>query len=210
MKAFKELSISFDSSNEAETALNLIKSKCVFSPFIYSDSIQREYNRRDITYIRVELPSVPVALMAFICESKKIRLLNIFPYKYSADSIDIKTYNQIVDKFNENITLKLFDQKCITVSSGVLDLLVIIPRSYEYLYRWVTLSSSTSPWGHPMDRERWFKLIVSLVKENETLNPYDLERWLVEEQKWSYDITEEASLRLEENVELLKYFIDQN
>lgn len=75
------------------------------------------------------------------------------------------------------------------------------------LETWESQCNKTSPFAHPMDRERWMNFITFLHKDEIELSIDDFSQWLSEDKKWPIGLNmqiNELTESLEYSLELLK------
>ena len=80
-------------------------------------------------------------------------------------------------------------------------------ETYKNLKRFSGAANKSTGSSHPCDQERWFAFIISVLRNDEKLDPSQLERWLVEEEGWHYDIASELAIEYEQGLSLLNYFV---
>ncbi|MBL8215733.1 MAG: hypothetical protein JNK87_33735 [Bryobacterales bacterium] len=62
---------------------------------------------------------------------------------------------------------------------------------------------------HHNDRQRWYEFVSAAYREKATLTPEMLERWLVEEERWSQERAYELAQEYQRALGLLNVFESQ-
>lgn len=148
------------------------------------------------------------ALIAFAKKDHKIiYIANIVPKEIGELSRD--QYNVILMEFYNNFLKPLCEKHSIRVeitsdNQSIEDW--VSEGTYKKLKRFSGAANKSTGSSHPCDQERWFAFIISVLQNNEKLDPGQLERWLVEEEGWHYDIASDLAIEYEQGLALLTYY----
>lgn len=209
MKKYKDLVIHIGTDSQAIEALVQVEDYCIEAPFEYSEEIEKRYMPDDkMAHILVRLPRMPQAVLLLWANEGKLKVINVVPNDNKVFKLTKDQYNHIVDEFEQQIILPLFDGKYeIEKSKDELTVKDIIPLSFDSLYRWVSCPGAPdNPFIHPNDLELWFEFLCQLRRTGEQLSSGDLELWLREDMKWSDEVVEDTIIRYETEIELLDYY----
>ena len=212
MKKYKDLTIYIGTEALAMEALAQVEKSCNKKTFEYSEEIEKRYMPDDkMAHILVSLPSMPQAVLLLWANDGKLKVINVVPNDNKIFKLTIDQYNHVVDEFEQQIILPLFDGKYeIEKSKDDLTVKDIIPLSFDSLTSCVSCPGAPdNPFIHPNDLELWFEFLCQLRRTGEYLSSGDLELWLRETIKWPDEVVEDTIIRYETETELLDYY-DRN
>ena len=140
-------------------------------------------------------------------DANTLYVVNIVPRKVGELTFD--QYNAVLMEFYEKFVIPLTTELDIDVSltkdqQSIEDW--ISSESATKLKRFSVLANKSTGSSHPLDQERWFDFIISVVRNDEDLYPDRLKRWLIEEEGWHEDMVVELAIEYEQNIALLKYY----
>lgn len=139
----------------------------------------------------------------------QLSVVNIVPLDKSELKYD--EYNSILIDFYE-----LFIKPVATE----LGIKVILSKDDETIDDWISeesakrlrtfsgLANKSTGSSHPMDKNKWFDFIISMLNNGETIDTHHFQRWLVGE-GWSADKALELAIEYEQGLSLLKYYRGQ-
>ena len=148
------------------------------------------------------------ALVAFARKNQQIvYIANIVPREFGSLTKD--QYNTIIIKFYEKFLSQICDKLSIQAeitsdNQSMQDW--VSEETYKKIKSFSGAANKSTGSSHPCDQERWFAFIVSVFRKNEKLDPSQLERWLVEDEGWHYDIASDLAIEYEQGLALLGYF----
>jgi hypothetical protein len=116
-------------------------------------------------------------------------------------------HNAIVAEFHDALALPAATRAGVKVELGATDQRIEEFLSPETVANLRALPSQ--PWMHPADRERWYRFLSTAHREGAPLSPSTLERWLIEEAKWSEDDAIELAMEYEDARDLLTVYDSQ-
>ena len=209
MIKFKDLIIHCDSEEQALEELVAIERYCNKGNFRYDEEVEKMYEQNDeLAHILCTLPNTPQAIVLVYSSRSSLSVINIVPFKHSTSQLTHDEYNRIIDAFHAEVVLPLFGGKHrVYVSPAEVSVEDTIPKSFEYLNRWVKCPGApNSPFSHPNDLHRWFDFLIALSDNSETLSSGDLEQWLIEDMKWDEDVVNDTLIRYETEIDLLEYY----
>lgn len=154
--------------------------------------------------------TLEAASVAFARKNDEIvYIANIVPREFGKLSED--QYNSILVDFHERCLLPICAKHSVLVdvtqdNQGMEDW--VSGDTYKKLKSFSGAANKSTGSGHPCDETRWFSFIVSVVRKNEKLDPSQLQKWLIEEEKWPQDIASDLATEYEQGISLLKYFIE--
>ncbi|MGH7812643.1 MAG: hypothetical protein ACREQI_01390 [Candidatus Binataceae bacterium] len=118
-------------------------------------------------------------------------------------------YNYILREFNERFAKQAGDDLNIPIELSAPEQSLenwLSPQTAQSLRRFSHAANKSTGAGHPKDRERWCDFLIALHRANEDPDMGLLERWLVEEEKWSEDIVSRLMRQFEFGLDLLNRF----
>lgn len=148
------------------------------------------------------------ALIAFARKDQQIvYIANIVPREIGSLTKD--QYNTILIEFYEKFLSKICNKLSIKVeitsdNQSMQDW--VSNETYKKIKSFSGAANKSTGSSHPFDQERWFAFIVAVFRNNEKLDPDRLERWLVEDEGWHYDIASDLAIEYEQGLALLSYF----
>ena len=145
-------------------------------------------------------------VMSRFFKEDSISITNIVPMPESGTShIDCTTYNQMLDLFRANVFRYIKDEYGNEIVENSEDYTIqeIIPTSFDALNTWLNAYPLS---GHPLDTKRWNKFVVTLHESGEKLSSDDFEKYIKENYNWEEDTLSKFSIRLESELELLRYY----
>ena len=148
------------------------------------------------------------ALLALVQRSEDtFYVANIVPQKDS--ELTYNQYNAILAEFYEKFvapTVKDFglSVKITDDQQTIRDWISL--ESAEKLERFSKLANKSTGSSHPLDQERWFDFLVSVVENDDDFYPDRLERWLIEGDGWPPDMAQELAIKYEQGLALLRYY----
>ena len=143
-------------------------------------------------------------------EENFVKIINIVPdRKSNIVTLSIDQYNQVLDFFKEDVFIQIQEEYGNEINETPANYSIeeVIPKSSEYLKSWLDAHPLSD---HPYDQERWFKFLISLVDNDESLSLDDFAKYIKEYKNWNEEDIEKFELKLEEEIELLKYYKDGN
>jgi len=220
MKRYRDYSIKCNSSEEARALLETIVEKCKtdypnYQTMILKDEIKKsipsqELNKMNWIISNVkELPKSQIVLLNPDYENTKVSIVNIVPTKDSGYShLSEETYNKILEHFVEEVINDICTDNSkytIETNSEDYELEDLIPNSFKKLNTWINEFPLSS---HPLDRKRWFDFVISLHqnKDKEDFSITDFQKWIQETNNWNEEVVIDFSIKLEEQLELLKHY----
>ena len=209
MKKYKDLIIHFGTDAQAIEALVQVEDYCTKAPFEYSEEIEKRYMPDDkMAHILVNLPGIPQAVLLLWANEGKLKVINVVPNDDKVFKLTKNQYNFIVDEFEKQILLPLYDGRNeIEKSQDEVSISETIPQSFDALIRWTSCPGAPdSPFTHPKDLELWFEFLCQLRRTGESLSSGDLEIWLREDKDWPAEVVEDTIIRYETETELLDYY----
>ena len=150
------------------------------------------------------------ALIAFARKDNEIiYIANIVPREIS--ELTNEQYNMILSTFLNDFLRPICEKFSVKVdvTSGNQSMRDwVSEETYKKIRSFSVTANKSTGSAHPCDQERWFAFIVSVLRNNEKLDPTQLERWLVEEEGWHYDIASELAIEYEQGLSLLNYYVN--
>ena len=135
-------------------------------------------------------------------------LSHVLPLDDSPNPFKPDQFNAIADEFHTRFLRPLEEKGAIFILNfaGTIDLEVDLGSElYRKLSTFSAAANKSTGSCHPCDRERWFEFIVSFSRADVDLPTPTLQRWLIEEEKWSAKAADELALEFEFGVGLLKH-----
>lgn len=209
MIKFKDLIIYCDSETQALEELVAIERFCSKGNFRYDEEVEKMYEQNDeLAHILCTLPNTPQAIVLVYANQCTLSVINIVPFKHSTSQLTYDEYNRIIDAFFDEVVFPLFNDKHkIFVSPAVISIKDTIPKSFQFLERWVNCPGAPNyPFSHSNDLHLWFDFLIALSDNGETLSSGDLEQWLIEDMEWDEDVVNDTIIRYETEIDLLKYY----
>ena len=212
MKRFKDFIIKCCNEVTAIAELRNIEEACTIPEFKRDEEVEKMYEPDErVAHILVNIAHLPKAVMFIWADEGNVKLLNVVPFENSVSQLEVDQYNQMVDLFLEKIVEPIIGDRYLKeITSGEYSLKEIIPKSYDYLYKWSKCPGAPSaPFSHQLDLEKWFEFLCQLISNNESLSSGELEQWLREEARWSEGVIDKAILKYEEEIDLLDYYANR-
>lgn len=220
MKRYRDYSIKCNSSEEARALLETIVEKCKtdypnYQTMILKDEIKKsipsqELNKMNWIISNVKnLPKSQIVLLNPDYENTKVSIVNIVPTKDSGyRDLSEEKYNKILDHFTEEVIEDICRDNAkykIETNSEDYEFKDLIPNSFNKLNTWINAFPLSS---HPNDTKRWFDFVISLHQNNdeEDFSIIDFKKWIEETKKWNEEVIIDFSIKLEEQLDLLKYY----
>jgi len=209
MKVFKDLEIAVPESRRADFISRLEKGLPKgWKRDREAESRSRSHGEEEFTYIICNASSKRQSALVALAPKNKdtLHVSNIVPRKLSELAHD--QYNHILDEFAT---------KCVDPIAKQMNLKVKRSLDQETLESWVcqetaekfqkfsASANKSTGTAHPLDKERWYDFVNSIVRNKDPLDASTLRRWLVEDDGWPQDIAEEMAIEFEQEVGLLKY-----
>lgn len=212
MKRYRDLTLQCIDENEAMLVLSKIIDSCDKYPFIYDKKIEKQFafQSKGVVRIHAIVPNKPEAVIVVSASGSELKVLNIIPYNKSTIKISKDEYNQILERFYNDIVIHVsLNSKVVSTSFSEAEYTIesLIPLSIEEFLNWANCPEApNNPFSHPDDLKRWFDFVIAIVKNKERglLSSGDLEQWLVEN-KWTEDVIEETILYYEHDTYLINY-----
>ncbi len=208
MKRYKDITVAFASDEEVQRGLGIIKEKCSSGNFVFDEELEKQYTSdQKILHIIVRLPNSPKALLILRIGDCKLSVINVIPYQGAVEAIGKDEYNHIVDEFYSQVLRSLFKEDCLVITPEEISMKDLIPKTFDYLNNWAHCPGApNSPFGHQNDLYMWFTFLCELRRNHEELSSGNLEQWLREDILWENDVVEDAIIRYETEIDLLKYY----
>ena len=137
-------------------------------------------------------------------EPGELYIPNIVPA--GTEELSRKQYNRIVQAFYTEFAKEAARRAGVVAILGsdsveLEDLLSA--ETAQALQRFSALANKSTGSSHPLDKARWEKFLISAHVEKSALAPYELERWLVEEQEWPSNEATDLAVEYENAMSLL-------
>lgn len=132
---------------------------------------------------------------------------NVVPAE--AGRLTREQYNRIVQEFYEEFVKEAARKAGVRADLGRdrVELEDLLSKdTAQALRRFSGLANKSTGSSHPRDRIRWEEFVISAHREEATLAPDELARWLVEEQQWPSDQASDLAIEYEEAMSLLKAY----
>ena len=137
-------------------------------------------------------PATNADIQLFLCRTPdRVCVSNITPVEGSGATLSKNVYNQIIDKFYEEVNKLIskfdsFDDLNPTLTSDNADITEhISPEAAQLLDNFSFAANKYTGSAHSYDFERWAKFLIQVHKEkNASLDVNFLSNWLVEELEW--------------------------
>lgn len=146
--------------------------------------------------------------------NKTFSIINIVPYMADVHQLECDEYNEILDRFYNNVLSELVrsnsDIKDIVYTSGEYTIEEKMPNSYGLLKTFVDMCNRNSPLAHPNDLNRWYKFICSVVENEENFSSEIIERWLIEYAQFTIEEAGKLADNFIEGRDLLIYYKEHN
>ncbi len=210
MIKYADLYIKCDNSSQVESLKKAIITYCSQG---YALGFSLHSFDGDWLYLKKEAtihhPKVRLAICSL--EDNRLSLANIVPDDSTNDGLDKDQYNSIVDSFYNVIALPVCgaNYKIIKPNPDV-KLESLLPKSFQSLLFWERGIDRRSPFNHPLDLNRWFSFIYSIVSNQENLSVGDFQLWLHEDCGWSNRDAYSAAIRYESDLQLADYIITKH
>lgn len=158
-------------------------------------------------YERVPIDALPGALVWIDASGGGVRVTNITPL--SPGALSVEDYNAIVGELHAAML------PCAKAVSGAQVIYDdgedvfrgrLSPAAMLVLDAFASAANPAEAAAHPLDRERWTKVILSAHREGATLDGALLARWLREERGFGYDAAEALGAEYEHARELLRAY----
>ncbi len=159
-------------------------------------------------FICEEVGNRQESLLALMPRSQQeMYVSNIVPRKTTKLNYD--QYNEILREFCENFVKPVVEEMQLSVS---------LTQDDETLEDWISTDSAaklktfsdcankSTGSAHPLDKDRWYEFIISMVLNDDSLDSWSLKRWFVEEEDWHEEIANELAIEYEQQVGLLRYY----
>ena len=140
-------------------------------------------------------------------EPDELYVPNIVPA--GTERLTHEQYNRIVQEFYEEFVKEAAHKTGVRADLGreKVELEDLLSKdSAQALRRFSGLANKSTGSSHPRDRIRWEEFLISAHREESTLAPDELERWLIEEQQWPSDKASDLAIEYEEAMSLLKAY----
>jgi hypothetical protein len=140
-------------------------------------------------------------------EPNELYVPNIVPA--GTDRLSREQYNSIVQEFYEEFVKDAAHKTGVRAELGreKVELEDLLSKdTAQALRRFSGLANKSTGSSHPRDRTRWEEFLISAHREESTLAPDELERWLIEEQQWPSDKASDLAIEYEEAMSLLKAY----
>ena len=206
MKRFKDCAIFCNPGQSVRDLQNEVKVACInmgydveeYTSFSTSDTISVIFDKNELPISRL--------ILIVTTEENCIQVINIVPdSRAGIFSLDKDLYNRILDAFKDEIFVLISSRDGNPIVESKADYTIddIIPNSSEQLRRWLGGSPLS---GHSSDQRRWFDFLIALIENDEYLSLDDFSNFIKETYHWREEEIEKFELKLEEELELLKYY----
>lgn len=206
MKRYKDCSISCIPGQNLNDLECLIKEKSIEKSYRLEECTAfRNNDTFSILFDKNQYPICRIILLISF-EENSVKIINIVPdRKSNIVTLGIDQYNQVLDFFKEDIFVRIQEEYGNEINETTANYSIeeIIPKSSECLKSWLNAHPLS---GHPYDQERWFKFLISLVENDESLSLDDFAKYLKEYKNWNDEDIEKFELKLEEELALLEYY----
>ncbi len=135
------------------------------------------------------------------------KVVNIVPDR--RERLSYKEYNEILMKCNNECIKPCADMYNILceISGGEVELEDYMTKDAAKKLRvFSSLANKGTGSSHPSDQERWNDFICQVFTDKSENVQGILERWLIEEEKWHYEIASDLTIEFESGISLLEYY----
>lgn len=206
MKRYKDCELKCNHGQSTDVLLGVIAK--VSESKGYKISRYSSMGNNDTLAVYIKEQGFPYSrlVMSSFSNQDSISIINIVPMPESGTShIDCSIYNQILDIYRDDVFRfieEMYGNKIVENSEDY-TIQEIIPKSFKTLNTWLSAFPLS---GHPLDTKRWNAFVVSLHESGEELSLDDFEKYIKENYNWEEEVLSEFSLKLESELELLKYY----
>lgn len=129
----------------------------------------------------------PALVALYRRDARNFSVSNVVPREVSQLNVD--QYNRVLGDFHDEVLSRVQTDVPVVfwLDTDQLRLEDLLPADVmDYLRAFSAAANRSTGSSHPLDRERWFIFIVGLHRSGAAhkLTVDDLERWLVEVEKW--------------------------
>lgn len=214
MRKFTELVIESEEQNLIHLLENLKTANS--KQFVFEKKLSEEYaqnifvNDNQVACFRTTQKKHFDSKIWIVANNAKFRITNIVSNTIS--ELGIARYNQVMHDFFYDFVSKSLDERYKVYYSGeIIEMNGLISKAaYDALIKWESVCNKSNPIGHPSDEKLWFEFIKQIVKNGDKLTASDLEKWLIEDKKWSFPFLNEEISKLisyyEYSIDLLNYY----
>lgn len=206
MKRFKDCSLQCLPNQTAHNLLNVVRLVCD------ENGLGTQMYEGEYSYIIVKLiDSRNLVSNLVVCPNeaaKSVSIINIFPdHESSQKQLSVDEYNDILEKFKDVVflTIQRRDGNDIMESDSEYTMANALPKSYKKLQKWLNNYPLS---GHSFDLNRWYDFIISLFQNKEYVDPFAFREYLVKEYSWAENDAERYVSKCEEQLGLLKYYVE--
>jgi hypothetical protein len=140
----------------------------------------------------------PSANVFMFLLDETLRVTNIVPRQVS--QLTMYQYNFIVEELNDWIVGLGAAGMSVrsTITSDRLDIATLLgPEATTALKAFSSSANKNTGSSHPLDRDRWFKFLVSAHQHSAKIDTQTLYRWFTEEEKWPEDEADKLVIEFE-------------
>lgn len=168
---------------------------------------QRSGSSPDAVVFEYSGPAAPGAFVWLFDEPYGARVTNIVPR--TAGSLSYGEYNTIAESFVHDVLEPLAAHVAIRVDVGRAEASIddLLPPSVaRALRRFSDSANRATGAAHPQDAEKWDQFVILAYRNREqaSIAPSTLRRWLVEDERWPDEQAYELSLEYETGLRLLE------
>ncbi len=152
-----------------------------------------------------ELPSARLWL-AFK-EQDKLYVSNIVPI--DVNKLSQEQYNSILKKFSDDLAeIQILEPNFkISLETDEKDVENFFSaETAKKLSSFSIAANKSTGSSHPLDRERWLDFVISAAEEDSKISPSELERLLIQNEKWPPEVADSLSTEYSLAVEVLKAY----
>ena len=150
----------------------------------------------------------PALVAVYRRDALNFYVSNVVPRE--SNQLSVSQYNQVLQDFHDEVLSRVQTDVPVVfwLDTDQLRLEDLLPADVMARLRAFSAAANRSTGSsHPLDRERWFEFIVGLHRDGaaEKLSVHDLERWLVEVEKWPPQAVSKLAVEFEFAVALLEH-----
>ncbi len=206
MKRYKDCAILCIKNQSPHELLDIVMKESQNQGFL----IERysTFNKEDTLAVYIQEEKLPYSRLIVCTDTNKkgVSIINIVPMPESGIShIEYSEYNKILDTFRDKVFYKIKNDNNNIIWENTEEYTIdeVIPHSFSKLNTWL---SNYPLSGHPLDERRWYDFVISLHENNENLSIGDFKKYIQEKYNWKEDVVEFFALKLESQLDLLKYY----
>lgn len=206
MKRYKDCELKCKKDQSTEELLDIIEQVSKAKGYEISRSPTMGNNDTVAVYIKKHGFPYSRLVMSSSLKQDAVSIINIVPMPESGTShIDCTIYNQMLNLFSSEVFEQIKEEYGNEIVENSEDYTIqeIIPTSYNALNAWLSAYPLS---GHPLDTKRWYAFVVALHRSAEELSLDDFEKYIRENYNWEDEVLSEFSIKLESELELLRFY----